>query len=55
MDISSHIGTFILVIVGAVSVLSVILFGTIEAHRMDKGLPPILRHTDEIPSEKKKD
>jgi hypothetical protein len=54
MDISSHAGTVLLVIVGVISILSIILLGAIEAHRKDKGLHPLLRKNDEIPSEKKK-
>ena len=55
MSISSHLGIVILVIVGAVTILGVIIIAAIEAGRMDKNQPPILRHTEEIPADKKRD
>jgi hypothetical protein len=48
-------GIVILIIVGAVTILGVIIIAAIEAKRMDKNQPPILRHTPEPPPDKKKE
>ena len=53
MNISSHLGIVLLVIVGMVTIFGVIIIAAVETRRMDKGKPPILRHTEEIPADKK--
>jgi hypothetical protein len=55
MSISSHLGIVFLVIVGIVTIFGVITIAAIEARRMDKGKPPILKHSEELPIDKKKD
>ncbi|MBN2019579.1 MAG: hypothetical protein JW749_05075 [Sedimentisphaerales bacterium] len=54
MSISSHLGIVLLVIVGLVTILGVIVIAAIETRRADKGLPPLLKHPQEQPPDKKK-
>jgi ABC-type enterochelin transport system permease subunit len=54
MSISGHLGIVILVIVGAVTVLGLIIAAIIETGRMDKAKPSIPQQTSETPADKKK-
>jgi hypothetical protein len=54
MSISSHLGIVILVIVGAVTVLGVIIAAIIETRRMDSAEPFTSQQTTETPADKKK-
>jgi hypothetical protein len=42
MSISSHLGIVLLVIVGMVTIISVIVIAAIETRRMEKGQPPVI-------------
>jgi hypothetical protein len=53
MSISSHLGIVILVIVGAVTVLGVIIAAVIETRRMDRARPPTTQQTSDKRIEKK--
>ena len=54
MSISSHLGIVILVIVGAFTVLGVIIAALIETRRMNKEKPVISQQTPAAPMDKKK-
>ena len=54
MSISSHLGIVILVIVGAVTVLGVIIAAIIETRRMDKEKPSVPQQISATPADKKK-
>ncbi len=42
MNVSSHLGMVLLVIVGVVTIIGVVVIAAVEARRMDKGKPSIL-------------
>jgi FtsZ-interacting cell division protein ZipA len=42
MSISSHLGIVLLVIVGAVTIIGVVVIAAIETRRMEKGKPSII-------------
>jgi hypothetical protein len=42
MNISSHLGIVLLVIVGVVTIIGVVVIAAIEARRMEKGQPSII-------------
>ena len=54
MSISSHLGIVILVIVGAVTVLGVIIAAIIETRRVDREKPPVPQQTAATPTDKKR-
>jgi ABC-type enterochelin transport system permease subunit len=54
MSISSHLGIVILVIVGAVTVLGVIIAAIIETRRMDREKPSMPQQTSVTSADKKK-
>jgi hypothetical protein len=42
MSISSHLGIILLVIVGAVTIIGVVVIAAVETRRMEKGQPSII-------------
>jgi hypothetical protein len=42
MDVSSHLGMIILVIVGTVTIIGVVIIAAIETRRKEKGQPSII-------------
>ena len=46
MSISSHSGIVLLVIVGTLTIIGVAVIAAIEARRMEKGKPSILKEKD---------
>jgi NADH:ubiquinone oxidoreductase subunit 3 (subunit A) len=54
MSMSSHLGIVILVIVGAVTVLGVIIAAIIETRRMDSEKPSTPQQTAVTPTDKKR-
>jgi hypothetical protein len=54
MSISSHLGIVILVIVGAVTVLGVIIAAIFETRHMDREKPSAPQQTSATPADKKK-
>ena len=54
MSISSHVGIVILVIVGAITVLGVIIAAIIETKRMDREKPSVPQQPAVTPTDKKR-
>ena len=57
MDVSSHLGIILLVIIGAVTIIGVVVIAAIEVRRMEKGQPSIIdgKKTDKAEEESSSD
>ena len=42
MNVSSHLGIILLVIVGVVTIIGVVIIAAVETRRMEKGQPSII-------------
>jgi hypothetical protein len=54
MSISSHLGMFLLVVIGMATVIGVIIIAVIETRRPDINQPTIPQQSPEKPADKKK-
>lgn len=49
MNVSSHLGIILLVIVGVLTIIGVVVIAAIETKRMEKGRPSMLEKTGDKP------